>query len=82
MTTKTDLTQHLCLRLKAAWILGLEVSNNIKIYIYYFYISFIWTPSKVPRLLVSFVAFVAFNAQRKYHNDVATAVAGKKVANV
>ena len=80
--SKSNLLQHLCLWLKAAWILGLEVFKYIKIYIYYF-IYFIYRPPyKVPRLLVSFVAFVAFNARREYHNDVAIAVAGKKVANV
>lgn len=68
---------------KAAWILGLEVYNNINnIYIFFMYISLRTrekTPSySTPLVLSGLFDLVSFG----YHNDVATAVAGKKVANV
>lgn len=82
MTTKTDLTQHPCLWLKAAWMLGLSyieyINNNNNI----IYIVYIRPPLRYPVYLSPLLRLLRLIGWGKYHNAVATAVAGKKVVNV
>lgn len=82
MTTKTDLVQHLRLWLKAAWMLVLSyieyINNNNNI----IYIVYIRTPLRYPVYLSTLLRLLRLIEWEKYHNAVATEVAGRKVANV
>lgn len=79
---KSNLMQHLGLRLKAAWILGLSyieyINNNNNI----IYIVYVRPPLRHPVYLSTLLRLLRLIELGKYHNAVATAVAGKKVANV
>lgn len=78
----TDKAGQSCPLLKAAWILGLEIYNNINNNnIFFMYIS---SPlrERPPSYSTPLFCPVYSKLGLNYHNDVATAVAGKKVANV
>lgn len=68
-------TQHPCLWLKPAWILGLRGYVYIKYIYIYLYIIYIRPPLSTPSIRggVSCLRYSVFGP--KYHNDVATEVA-------
>ena len=79
---KSNLLQHPRLCGKDAWILGLGDIVYKNIYIL-FYILFIYTlPLRYPVYVSTLLRLLRLIGWGKYHNAVATAVAGKKVANV
>lgn len=80
--SKSNFLQHPCLCGKAAWILGLRDIVYKNIYIL-FYILFIYSPPlRYPVYVSTLLRLLRLIGWGKYHNAVATAVAGKKVANV